>query len=151
MFGLIVGLISAGISLFGASKARSAARANASRIKAEGRERERRQAAEDKRTEARGRARAAASGVSLTGSPEGFLESLMSENRRELDFLRSNTDQRADAARSQGDAAFMSGLGSAFGSIAGAAKGSSLGGTGTTGGAPADMDPTGSPSQGWWE
>lgn len=75
---------------------------NARRIEAETQEKARRTALQQERAESRALAKAAASGVSVEGSPEDFLAFMGEEHARQLGWLKRSGRSRADLARMEG-------------------------------------------------
>lgn len=100
-----------------ASDARRAARENARRIQAENAEEARRLEREQKAREAEARARAGASGVGGV-SQEGVLKDMVTEHRKELQWLKKSGNVRSQSARTQGNLAYKQGIASAFGTAA---------------------------------
>ena len=102
-----------------AQDARDAERENARLIEAENVEQARRMESENEARESSARARAAASGVNLTGTTGEYLSEMERENTRQENWLKRSGASRADSARRRGDAAYSSGLADAIGTAAG--------------------------------
>ena len=114
MIGLSILSFAQGMSA--ASKQKSAAaeaermgREKAARIEAETAEQKRREKLMQEQVEGGATARAAASGVQLTGSTAQALTSLYEEHKRQLDFLDLSGRMRAREAVSEGRAAGAAG------------------------------------------
>ena len=85
-----------------AAEAERLARENAAAIEAETREEARRLALQQKQLEGTSRARAAASGITSSGSFGDYMSFLEQENQRQLEWLNESGQRRADIARRGG-------------------------------------------------
>lgn len=83
-------------------EAKKIADRNAQRIEAETQEKARRTSMQQGRAESRALAKAAASGVSLEGSPDNYLAFMGEEHARQLGWLRKSGRSRAELAQMKG-------------------------------------------------
>jgi len=89
-----------------AENAEQAARENALMIEAEGLEEERRARQENQDSQAEMRARAAASGVTSTGSPKIYMDDEQMSFENDIAWLQKSTASRAKQQRKQGKSEF---------------------------------------------
>lgn len=110
-------LLSGGMKLLGGLGAKKAGGANAEADRAEAAESARREEAQNAEDQARGRAAAAASGVTTAGTPGRFLEEQEAEARRQIDWLGKAGESRAKASEREGTQGLYKGVGGAIGSF----------------------------------
>ena len=82
--------------------AKDAANRNADRAMAEAAEEKRRARRQQRKKQSALRARAAASGIKLTGSTKTFLDDYVEEDERQLSWLDRSANSRAEIMRQQG-------------------------------------------------
>ena len=110
-------LLSGGMQLLGGMGAKQAGSSNAAADRAEAAESARREEVQNEETQARGRAAAAASGVTTGGTPSLFLEAQEAEGKRQIDWLKRAGESRAKSSEREGTQGLYKGIGGAFGSI----------------------------------
>lgn len=115
--------VSAGISLYGGYKEREAGKDNARLMREETTESLKRLKKTQDRNVSAMRARAAASGVKVTGSQAKFIKSKASEYESERKWMAKVGASRAEIARETGDTAAWMGAGKAFSTAATGASG----------------------------
>lgn len=108
-------VVGTGVSLFGAYNQYEAGRDAAKLAKDESNEQIRRQQAQDRARLAESRARAAASGINLSGSTSDYLSAMEREQGRELNWLRKSGKARAEAFKDEGASSALGGLTKAAG------------------------------------
>ena len=118
----VVGLVASAISAFvqwdAADDADEIAKKNAERERAEAEEQARRAKKSADRTNSLARARAAASGIKGQSS-DMYLAELEDEQNREIDWILSSGESRADIIEDEGERAQKIGRAGAFSTLAG--------------------------------
>ncbi len=105
-----LGVISTGLTAFGAYNEYQAGKDAEKAQDKETAENMRRASAEDKASMAETRARIAASGLQTTGSSALFLKEKKKEDARQLNWMKKAGDYKGDALRSQGTSGAISSL-----------------------------------------
>ena len=99
---VVIGAIGVIQSVNAANKAEELARENAENERRENEEAMRRQKLEDREAESLNRARAAASGVTLSGSTQSYLDKQKSTNDQNRSWMQTSGDSRASMTEKQG-------------------------------------------------
>ena len=122
-------LLKLGAGLFGASQqykagkdAKKAARRNAERIRKEAAEKRRRESRSQKQKQSTLRARAAASGIKISGSTKNFLDDYINEDEKQLSWMSNAAESQASIMKKQGKAAKKNASLGAYGSFFSAAS-----------------------------
>jgi len=108
---VIISAAGAGYSIYAGERAEDVAdkraaemeaqgRENAKLIEAETQEQARRVSAQQREAESMALAKAAASGVQVSGSTKDYLSDMSTENKRQLDWLKKSGKSKANLARS---------------------------------------------------
>jgi hypothetical protein len=122
-------LLKLGAGLFGAvsqykagKDAKKASRRNAERIRKEAAEKRRRESRSQKQKQSTLRARAAASGIKISGSTKNFLDDYINEDEKQLSWMTSAAESNADMMKKAGKAAKKNASLGAYGSFFSAAS-----------------------------
>lgn len=102
LFKLGSGLVAATQQYKQGKDSKRAADRNADRLEAEGAEEKRRTRREQKKRQSSLRARAAASGIKISGSTKTFLDDYIDEDERQLSWLSESTSSKSSILRKQG-------------------------------------------------
>lgn len=109
-FSVITQMRAAGAQEDAAAESRRLAELNAQYLEQESREEERRLRYQSEREQATARARVAASGVTMQGSPGLYLEEMQKVLGQEIDWLRRSTELRKEQEQFGGEIAYRTGL-----------------------------------------